>query len=203
MPSEAKVPTYDKLIWPVLIAIKALGGSATNDELLDKVIELERIPDAVQNIMHTERQTKLGYRLAWAKTYLGKAGGLENPTHGVWAITEKGKALTADEVKQIPAEVRKLYKVEKGEKPKDHQEPEEVAGISLIWTLVAGFGQIGRTFWIVLGHELRKILANRLPPNRQTKFENMTVATATEHLTLDLHWSAVNSLASMHGQPRN
>src|ERR1035438_5803380 len=122
MPSEAKVPTYDKLMWPVLKTIKALGGSATNDELLDKVIELEHIPDAVQNIMQTERQTKLGYRLAWAKTYLGKAGALENPTHGVWTITKKGNALTAEEVEQIPVEVRKLYKVEKGKKPKDHQE---------------------------------------------------------------------------------
>ena len=119
MPSEAKVPTYDKLMWPVLKAIKALGGSATNDELLDKVIELEHFSDVVQNIMHTERQTKLGYRLAWAKTYLGKAGALENPTHGVWAITEKGNALTANEVEQIPPEVRKLYKVEKGKRPKD------------------------------------------------------------------------------------
>ena len=126
MPSEAKVPTYDKLMWPVLEAIKALGGSATNDELLDKVIELEHVTDAVQNVMHTEHQTKLGYRIAWAKTYLGKADALENPSHGVWAITEKGKALTAEEVGHIPAEVRKLYKVEKGKKPKDLQETEDL-----------------------------------------------------------------------------
>jgi restriction system protein len=126
MPSEAKVPTYDKLMWPVLEAIKALGGSATNDELLDKVIELEHVPNAVQNIMHTEHQTKLGYRIAWAKTYLGKADALENPSHGVWAITEKGNALTAEEVEHIPAEVRKLYKVEKGKKPKDLQETEDL-----------------------------------------------------------------------------
>ena len=130
MPSEAKVPTYDKLMWPALKAIKALGGSATNDELLDKVIELEHFPDVVQNIMHTERQTKLGYRLAWARTYLGKAGALENPTHGVWAITEKGNALTANEVEQIPPEVRKLYKAEKG---KDHQETEDLSPESGDW----------------------------------------------------------------------
>ena len=125
MSSEAKVPTYDKLLWPVLEAIKALGGSATNDELLDKVIDLEGISAAVQNVLQTEHQTKLGYRLAWARSYLGKAGALENPTHGVWTITEKGNALTADKVEQIPAEVKKLYKVEKGKKPKDHQEAED------------------------------------------------------------------------------
>src|ERR1035441_9970874 len=127
MPSEAKVPPYDKLMWHVLKAIKALGGSATNDELLEKVIELEHIPDAVQNILQTEHQTKLSYRLAWARTYLGKAGALENPTHGVWAITESGSALTPEKIGQIPSEVRKLYKEEKGKKPKDLQETEDLS----------------------------------------------------------------------------
>lgn len=127
MPSEVRVPTYDKLMWPVLKAIKALGGSATNDELLEKVIELEQMPDTVQNAMHTEHQTKLGYRLAWAKTHLGKSGALENPTHGVWAITESGKVLTPESVEQIPTEVRKLYREEKGKKSKGPKEPEDLS----------------------------------------------------------------------------
>lgn len=122
MPSEPKAPSYDVLMWPAVVAMKALGGSATHEELLEKVIELEHIPETVQNVMHTERQTKISYNLAWAKTYLGKAGALENPSHGVWAITEKGKALTAGDVKQIPVEVRKQYKLEKDRKPKSNEE---------------------------------------------------------------------------------
>ncbi len=124
MPSEPKVPTFDRLMWPALVAMKELGGSATHEELLDKIIELERIPEAVQNVMHTERQTRLSYNLAWAKTWLGKVAALENPSHGVWAITEKGKALTEEAVKQIPAEVRKQYKLEKDKKPEGRQEEE-------------------------------------------------------------------------------
>jgi restriction system protein len=89
------------------------------------VIELEHIPDAVQNVLHTEHQTKLAYRLAWARTYLGKAGALENPTQGVWAITQSGNALTPEQVAQIPSEVRKGYKEEKSKKPKDHREVED------------------------------------------------------------------------------
>jgi restriction system protein len=89
MRAEAVVPTFDVLMWPALVAMKELGGSATHDELLEKVIELGHIPEAVQNVMHTERKTKLSYNLAWAKTYLGKVGALENPSHGVWAITPK------------------------------------------------------------------------------------------------------------------
>lgn len=113
MSHEPAVPKFDSLMWPALKAMKALGGSATHGELLDKIIELEQIPEAIQNVMHTESQTKLSYNLAWAKTYLGKYCALENPSHGVWAITEKGKALTEAEVRQIPSEVRKQHKGKK------------------------------------------------------------------------------------------
>jgi len=133
MSQESKVPTYDELMWPALVAMKALGGSATHEELLEKIIELGNIPESVQNVMHTERQTKISYNLAWAKTYLGKAGALENPSHGVWAITQKGKALTQDEVSQIPAEVRKQYKLEKEKKPKEHKEEQDLQPETKTW----------------------------------------------------------------------
>ena len=133
MRPEPAVPTFDVLMWPALVAMKELGGSATHDELLEKVIELEHIPEAVQNVMHTERKTKVSYNLAWAKTYLGKVGALENPSHGVWAITEKGKALTEAAVKQIPAEVRKQYKLDKDNKPKGREEDEDLQPETKDW----------------------------------------------------------------------
>lgn len=120
MATELKAPTFDELMWPALVAMQALGGSATHEELLEKVVELGHIPESIQNLMHTERQTKISYNLAWAKTYLGKVGALENPSHGVWTITEKGKGLTREALKQIPAEVRKQSKLEKEKKAKEN-----------------------------------------------------------------------------------
>jgi hypothetical protein len=67
MDAKLKVPTFDELMWPALVAMKELGGSATHEELLEKVIDLEHIPEAVQNVLHTARHTKLSYNLAWAK----------------------------------------------------------------------------------------------------------------------------------------
>jgi len=122
MRPEPTVPRFDALMWPALVAMKELGGSATHDELLEKIIKLEHIPESVQNVMRTERRTKLSYNLAWAKTFLGKAGAFDNPSHGVWVITEKGKTLTEAAVKQIPAEVRKQYKLERDDKPKEDDE---------------------------------------------------------------------------------
>jgi restriction system protein len=124
VPTELKAPTFDELMWPALNAMKALGGSATHEELLDKVIELEHIPGPIQNLMHTDRQTKIGYNLAWAKTYLGKVGAFENPSHGVWAITKKGTVLSQEDVKHIPVEVRKLAKLQK-EKKNQESSPEK------------------------------------------------------------------------------
>lgn len=117
MPADPRVPTFDALMWPALKAMEALGSSATHEELLEKVIELQQIPEAVQNVMHTDRQTKLSYNLAWAKTWLGKYDAMENPSRGVWAITEKGKKLTEAEVKAIPGEVRKLYRKKEDKAP--------------------------------------------------------------------------------------
>jgi restriction system protein len=133
MANMTKAPTVVELLWPALIAMKALGGSATNEEHLEKVIEIEKIPEAVQNIMHTERQTKLAYNLAWTRSWLKLGGALENPTLGVWAVTEKGKTLSEEQVKQIPAEVQRQYKLEKEKKLKDHAEEKELPTEAKDW----------------------------------------------------------------------
>jgi restriction system protein len=102
------VPSFDELMWPTLRALKAMGGSATNEELLNKIIELENVPPEVQAIQHTDhRQSKLNYNLAWAKTYLKKVGAIDNSSRGVWSITKDGEALTEVDVRLIPARVRK------------------------------------------------------------------------------------------------
>lgn len=106
--SAAPVPTFDRLMWPTLKALKAMGGSASNEELLAKVIELEHIPEDVASFIHTDnRQTKLGYNLAWAKTYLKRVGAIDNSARGVWIITDTGERMTEVDCEDIPAIVRK------------------------------------------------------------------------------------------------
>lgn len=105
---QTVVPSFDRLMWPCLKALKAMGGSASNDELLAKVIELEKVPEDVASFIHTDnRQTKLGYNLAWAKTYLKRAGAIENSTRGVWSITDVGERMTEKDVDGVPALVRR------------------------------------------------------------------------------------------------
>jgi restriction system protein len=107
-PKPIVVPSFDELMWPTLQALKAMGGSATNEELLARVIELEAIPPEVQAIQHSDnRQTKVNYNLAWAKTYLKKVGAIDNSSRGVWTLTRQGEHLRPNDVSAIPAQVRK------------------------------------------------------------------------------------------------
>lgn len=109
----ATVPIPDKLLWPTMLALKALGGSASNEELLDKVIELEAISDKVASIIHSDnRQTKLNYNLAWARTNLKKIGAIDNSSRGVWVLLPVGEKLSRQAVEEIP----KLRRVKAGKK---------------------------------------------------------------------------------------
>src|SRR4051812_48201382 len=109
-PSTVSVPAYQDLMWPALRALKAMGGSGTNEELLAKVSELGNYSPEVLAFVHVDnRQTKLNYNLAWAKTYLKKVGAVENSQRGVWTLTKEGENLTPDAVSLIPAQVRKQF----------------------------------------------------------------------------------------------
>ena len=76
---------------PVFRAIKELGGSAQNSEITEKVIEYLNLSEEEIDDLHTESQTKLDYRLAWARTSLKNAEYIANSSRGVWVLTEKGQ----------------------------------------------------------------------------------------------------------------
>jgi restriction system protein len=82
---------YDDLFNPVLLAMHQLGGSASIEELKEKIIEILSLTDDEINEIHRGNVTKLEYRLAWARTYLKKQELLENSARGVWALTGKGQ----------------------------------------------------------------------------------------------------------------
>lgn len=92
-----ELPKYNSLLWPVLQAVSELGGSASIDEIVEAVIKHEGFTVEQQSVLHNDGpQTEIGYRLAWARTYLKGMGLLMNSARGVWALTEDGSAILAD-----------------------------------------------------------------------------------------------------------
>ncbi|MBX7129288.1 MAG: restriction endonuclease [Flavobacteriales bacterium] len=90
------VPHRYDLMAATLKALSALGGSGTIEEIREKVIELMAIPDEVANLPYTTKRgnvdgrTAVEYSLAWARTYLGQMGYLENSSRGIWSLTATG-----------------------------------------------------------------------------------------------------------------
>ncbi|HKN95985.1 MAG TPA: restriction endonuclease [Pseudonocardiaceae bacterium] len=92
-----ELPKYNELLWPALQAVSELGGSASIDEIAETVIKREGFTDKQQSVLHNDGpQTEIGYRLAWARSYLKGMGLLTNSARGVWALTEDGSAALAD-----------------------------------------------------------------------------------------------------------
>ncbi len=95
--ATADVPQYNEMLWPTLQAVAELGGSASIGEIVETVIKREGFSNAQQAVLHNNGpETEIGYRLAWARTYLKGMGLLTNSARGVWALTDEGTALVTD-----------------------------------------------------------------------------------------------------------
>lgn len=87
------VPRYNELFLQVLIALKELGGSATNNEIYEKITELGAITDDVLDVLHHDGpMTQLEYRLRWTQSYLKSANLLANTGRGIWSLTQDGRS---------------------------------------------------------------------------------------------------------------
>ena len=115
---DSRIPRYNKLIMPAFTALKELGGSGTNDEILNQVIRDLNIPDEVADITHMGKvnQSELSYQLAWARTYLSKYGVIQNSARSVWSITPDFVGVDVLDEKEIVASVVKKN-AEKRNKP--------------------------------------------------------------------------------------
>jgi len=97
-------PRYNLLIEPMFLAIRELGGSATNDEIRDKVIAALNLSDKVVDEPHqgqAPQRTELEYQLAWTRTYLKNYGAIENTQRGVWMITPEFSEVHSVDAKEV------------------------------------------------------------------------------------------------------
>lgn len=85
---DKRIPRYGDLIMPTFTALKELGGSGKNSEILEQIIKDLEISDEVADIQHNGRvgKSELSYQADWARTYLRKFGIIENSARGVWSI---------------------------------------------------------------------------------------------------------------------
>ncbi|MDA1095711.1 MAG: restriction endonuclease [Chloroflexi bacterium] len=103
------IPKYDRLMNPVLDALRALGGSGTIQEMEDTVAAALRLTDEAREFKQG-RATLLGNRLAWARSYLKTYGLLVNSRRGVWALTGSGLSSVPINPRDVVQFVGKQYR---------------------------------------------------------------------------------------------
>jgi restriction system protein len=116
----SQLPTYDRLMNPVLQALRELGGSGSTDEIYQRVAENLELPESVLSVLHdpeTSNQTEVQYRMAWARTYLKKFGFLETPQRGLWSVTKKAESVSEVDAKEVQRFVRELDRKQRQAKP--------------------------------------------------------------------------------------
>jgi restriction system protein len=104
------IPDYQTLMLPLLKRLAAEQKPVPVRLYLDSLAEefklspeerAERIPSGVENL--------LANRLAWARTYLGKAGLLQSPQRGMVSITPAGRELLTHGLAEINLGVLRRY----------------------------------------------------------------------------------------------
>ena len=104
------VPTIQELINPTLDALRKLGGSATNGEIVTQVIKDMELPSEAIEALHGDgrNRTELDYRLAWSRTHLRYFGMIENSSRAVWSLTSKGRNIEMVDPQDVANFVRRL-----------------------------------------------------------------------------------------------
>ena len=95
------IPDFQSLMPPLLEAIGD-GKDHSNAEINNVLAQRFRVTEKELEEMLPSKQAKVFYnRVAWAKTYLKKAGLLDSPSRTVFHITQQGKSVLA----QHPAKI--------------------------------------------------------------------------------------------------
>ena len=94
------IPNQFELMWPTLEALKELGGSGRIEEIVETVVQQQEFSDDQLSERREpgDRMSRIEYNLAWARTSLKNVNAIENSARGVWALTDRGRRMTEDEV---------------------------------------------------------------------------------------------------------
>ena len=101
---DKRIPRTKDLIEPTFRALKELGGSGSNKEILDQLIKDLSIPDEVAEILKkgSTTKTELENMADWARTYMNKCNVIDRIGTGLWAINSNyTKVDSVDSIKII------------------------------------------------------------------------------------------------------
>lgn len=128
MDNDAKqqIPKIRDLMFPVLEALKDLGGSGHVSEIDNRIAERLGLPDDVVEFRdHKADKLLFNWKCAWARTNLKSINAVENTDRGIWAINSRGREISPDDVWSDFAEYQKASRQAKKAQGDDDEFSEE------------------------------------------------------------------------------
>lgn len=141
---KGKQSEFVRWFAPLLQALKDLGGSAAPREALERIAEIEQVPESLRNAILSSGQERFYNQVHWARQYLVWEGLIDSGKRGVWTLTPKGwdTQLNAKSAREIFLEqVRKRAVIRKpsaaavdsapdgNDKPEDTPQADEDASL--------------------------------------------------------------------------
>src|SRR5688572_23874182 len=119
------VPVYQAYMNPILEALRSAVGPLLIEELDQRVLAKLALGAEVVAIPHDPakpERSEVSYRMAWARTYLKKAGLLSNTRIGTWALTDEGRTCGEVDARELSAEVVRSGRAENDVEPTESPE---------------------------------------------------------------------------------
>jgi restriction system protein len=104
-----QLPKYHDFMLPTLQAIRDLGGSASIEEIQDRLTETMRLSQEQLDQAYAKSGALITPdRMSWARSYLKIAGLLASGGKGIWILTDLGRDAADLTPPQLRAQVKKL-----------------------------------------------------------------------------------------------
>jgi restriction system protein len=105
----ATLPKYDDFMLPTLKALQDLGGSASIEEIQDRLSETMGLTPSQLDASYPKSGALVAPdRMSWARSHLKIAGMLTSGGKGIWVLTDLGREATTTTSAQVKAQVKKL-----------------------------------------------------------------------------------------------
>ncbi len=108
---SVKLPVHEDLMLPTLKALDALGGSASIEEINDKLAATYPLSQEQLDAVYAKSGAPIAAdRMSWARSYLKIGGMVESGGRGIWVLTDAGRealVLTSADVRKIVGDAYK------------------------------------------------------------------------------------------------
>jgi len=91
--NDGGIPRFENLFQIIIGVLKSHDGIASVDTMEEEGADILDLTDDQRQLIHNPNEgyrTEFGYRLAWARFYLKRAGLIDSPKRSIWRLTELG-----------------------------------------------------------------------------------------------------------------